>query len=139
MAQQLFFYSHDVRVVGLLGLCWAWLGLQNSAGLCWLGRSFHSWTKSMKQPLPGICSSHGWAPEFKGWENRGKLCRYLKASAPLAKGSHMVKYRVPAVEKYTMPARYVASCERITQPITICAQGNACQSRYLAFRSSNCS
>lgn len=65
----------------------------------------------MKEPLPGICSSHGWAPELKGLENRGKLCKYLKASALLAKGSHTVKYRVTAVGKYTIPTGNIARIE----------------------------
>lgn len=94
------------------------LGLQNSVGLYWLGGYFHSWTKSVQEPLPGICSSHGWAPELKEWENRGELCKYLKASAPLAKGSHTIKYRVTAVGKYTIPMGNIARIEGNQKVVT---------------------
>lgn len=65
----------------------------------------------MKLPLPGISSSPGRAPELKGWGNRGKLRKYLEASAPVAKGSHMVKCRVTTREKYTLPTGNVARME----------------------------
>lgn len=40
----------------LLWLCLVRLGWQNSIVLYWLDRSFRSWAKSIKQPLPGIFS-----------------------------------------------------------------------------------